>query len=154
MRPSYQILRDALQRFGVIGGLLVAPNRGTRLAGVYESNVGQRVELPAKIVVATWPKHRSVRRKDAPWRQSEVVGRVWRAGSGALNGTSSSPATQRAVDAHPLAKRVDEAQTQETVFWNLASMPKLAASKAIRHFGSRRDDTICRRIGSGRRQFY
>lgn len=74
MRPSYQILRDALQRFGVIGGLLVAPNRGTRLAGVYESNVGRDIKPENSVVVVAWPKHRNVRRKDAPWRQSAIVG--------------------------------------------------------------------------------
>jgi hypothetical protein len=78
MRPSYQILRDALQRFGVIGGLLVAPNPRTRLASVYESNVGRDVKPENSVVVAAWPKHRNVRRKDASWRQSAIVGRrVW-----------------------------------------------------------------------------
>ena len=85
-RPSYQILRDALQRFGVIGGLLVAPNRGKRLAGVYESNVCRDVvvETPV-VVVATWPKGSG--RRTALWRRAPFamgcrrvrsVERIWK----------------------------------------------------------------------------
>jgi len=71
-RSSYKILLDALQRFGVIGGLLAAPSRGKRLAGVYESNVSRDVK-PAKpvVVVATWPKGSG--RKTASWRRAPFV---------------------------------------------------------------------------------
>lgn len=70
-RSSYKILLDALQRFGVIGGLLATPNRGKRLAGVYESNVCRDVvvETPV-VVVASWPKHHNVKRSAAPWKRA------------------------------------------------------------------------------------
>lgn len=74
IRPSYQILLEALRRVGVIGGLLAVPNRGKRLAGVYESNVCRDVvvETPV-VVVATWPKHRNVKRSAASWKRAPLV---------------------------------------------------------------------------------
>ena len=80
-RPSYKILLDALQRFGVLGGIAVVSNREARVAAVYESNVGrdlvvgvERAEAP-KVVVASWPKGSG--RKEAPWRREPFVVRRW-----------------------------------------------------------------------------
>ncbi len=91
MRSSYKILLDALQRFGVIGGLLAAPSRGKRLAGVYESNVCRDVVVEAPVVVvAMWPKHRNVKRSAAPWKRAPyVMGcRRVKTGTRAWNGSS------------------------------------------------------------------
>jgi hypothetical protein len=74
LRPASTVMRECLERFGIIGGVATAAVKGRRLAAVYESNVGA-----PKIVVAAWPRHRSVKRKDAPWRRSPFVTvRRWR----------------------------------------------------------------------------
>jgi len=67
-KPAYQVLLEALVRFGFIGGLLSAGNVTKRKASAYESNVG----VP-KVVVAAWPKHRNVTRKNTPWKRAAFV---------------------------------------------------------------------------------
>lgn len=74
-RASYRLLLDALQRCGVIGGVVAGANHGKRLASVYESNVGRDVK--SVIVVAAWPKHRNMTRKEAPWKRGPFVVRRW-----------------------------------------------------------------------------
>ena len=74
-RASYRLLLEALQRFGVIGGVVVGAVHGKRLASVYESNVGQDVK--PVVVVAAWPQHHNVKRAEAPWKRAPFVVRRW-----------------------------------------------------------------------------
>lgn len=64
-RSAAAVLRECLEKFGIIGGVATAAVKGKRLAAVYESNVS----LP-KVVVAAWPKHRNVRRSEEKWKRS------------------------------------------------------------------------------------
>lgn len=71
MRSPHKILLDALQRAGVIGGIVAVADRGKRLAAAFESNVGQRDAKPETapaVVAATWPKGNG--RKQAPWKRA------------------------------------------------------------------------------------
>lgn len=59
---AYRIALVALERLGVLGGVVKSWRKNERLAAIYE------VKAP-RIVVAAWPKHRNVKRKDAPWKR-------------------------------------------------------------------------------------
>jgi hypothetical protein len=76
MVPAYKVLRTLVERAGVIGGVVAEASREKRLAAVYESHVGQDVKPEKPVVdVASWPKHRNVKRKDATWKREPFGGR-------------------------------------------------------------------------------